>query len=81
MHEGYKSLGAFGNSCLFIDEPKDGGVSYVQCHVGSSYIEVNPARRVDTLYRKYSMSAKAAEQQWGREKLPEKVSRALDLDS
>ena len=26
MHEGYKSLGAFGNACLFVDEPKT--VSY-----------------------------------------------------
>ena len=80
MHEGYKSLGAFGNACMFVDDLKDGGVSYMQCHVGSAYIEVNPARKVDTLYRKYQMSAKAAEQQWGRDKLPPKVSQALGLD-
>jgi len=80
MHEGYKSLGAFGNSCMFVDEPRGGGISYVQCHVGQVYIEIDPARRVDTVYRKYSMSAKAAEQEWGRDKLPAKVSQALELD-
>ena len=80
MHEGFKSLGAFGNACLFVDEPKAGGLSYVQCHVGQIYIEVNPARTVDTVYRKYSMTAKAAEQQWGRDKLPSKVADALERD-
>ena len=79
MHEGYKSLGAFGNSCLFVDEPKEGrGISYVQCHVGSVYIEINPKRQVDTIFRKYKMSAKAAEQEWGKKNLPEKVARALE---
>jgi hypothetical protein len=80
MHEAYKSLGAFGNSCLFVDEPKDGsaGVTYVQCHVGSVYIEINPARRIDTVYRKYTMSAKAAAQEWGVDRLPEKVAQALE---
>ncbi len=80
MHEGYKSLGAFGNACMFIDEPRDGGIQYVQCHIGQVYIEVNPARRVDTIYRKYQMSAKAAEQEWGIDKLPDKVARALELE-
>jgi len=79
MHEGYKSLGAFGNSCLFVDEPKDGhGINYVQCHVGSVYIELNNKRQVDTIYRKYKMSAKAAAQEWGRKNLPEKVAQALE---
>jgi hypothetical protein len=78
VHEGYKSLGAFGNACLFVDEPSSGrGVTYVQCHVGSVYIELNPARRVDTVYRKYSMSAKAAEQEWGLDRLPAKISQAV----
>jgi hypothetical protein len=80
MHEGYKSLGAFGNSCLFVDEPRNGqgGVTYVQCHVGSVYIEINPARRIDTIYRKYTMSAKAAAQEWGAENLPDKIAKALE---
>ena len=79
MHEGYKSLGAFGNACLFVDEPKDGhGVRYVQCHVGSVFIELDPARKVDTVYRKYMMSAKAAAQEWGRDKLPPKVAVAFE---
>ncbi|MBR23370.1 MAG: phage head-tail adapter protein [Leifsonia sp.] len=80
MHEGYKALGAFGNACMLIDVPATGGISYVQCHIGQIYVEVNPARRVDTVYRKYSMSAKAAEQEWGRKKLPPMVLEALESD-
>jgi hypothetical protein len=78
MHEGYKSLGAFGSTCLFVDELETGGIRYKSMHIGQVYIEVDHQRRVDTIYRKYKMSAKAAAQQWGEEKLPPKVARALE---
>ena len=70
-HEGYKSLGAFGNDCLFLDELEPGptrpqaGIRYKYCHIGQIWIETNHHGVVDTIYRKYEMSAKAAFQQWG----------------
>jgi hypothetical protein len=75
-HEGYKSLGAFGNDCLFIDELEGGGIRYKFCHIGQVYIQTNHHGQVDTIYRLYEMTAKAAEQQWGSA-LPEKIANAL----
>ena len=78
MHENYKSLGAFGNACLFVDDLESGGIRYKGCHISQIFIEVDHQRRVDTVFRKHSMSAKAAAQQWGENKLPPKVARALE---
>lgn len=76
-HEGYKSLGAFGNDCLFVDERETGGIRYKYCHIGQVYIAVDHHGDVDTVYRLYEMSAKAAEQQWGEDALPPNVRTAL----
>ncbi|MEE8240091.1 MAG: portal protein [Nitrospirales bacterium] len=82
-HEGYKSLGAFGNDCLFIDEMEptaenpEAGIRYKYCHIGQIYIAVNHHGQVDTIYRKYPMSAKAIHQQWGAAAVPPKIASAL----
>jgi hypothetical protein len=65
-HEGYKSLGAYGNDCLSAMPMKGGvGISYRYTHVGSVWIEVDDRGRVDTYFVKFTLSAKAAEQKWG----------------
>lgn len=76
MHEGYKSLGAFGNTCMFVDERPQGGVRYKHCHIGSVYVAEDHNRRIDTVYRCYRQSAKQAHQMWG-EKTPRKVEQAM----
>ncbi len=76
-HEGYKSLGAFGNECLFIEENPNGGIRYRGCHIAQVFIETDPQGVVDTIYRRYPLSAKAAHQKWG-ERTPEKVRIALE---
>jgi hypothetical protein len=76
-HEGYKSLGAFGNECLFIDENPNGGIRYRNFHIGQTFIETDPQGMVDTLYRKYELSAKAAMQRWG-ERAPERIQKSVE---
>ena len=84
-HEGYKSLGAFGNDCLFIDELEPSpenpqvGVRYKYCHIGQIYPLTNHHGKIDTIYRKYEMSAKAIHDQWG-DAIPDKVFTALSVD-
>jgi len=65
MHESYKSLGAFGNACMFIDDHPDGGIRYQSRFVGRVYTDINHEGNVDTIFYKYPMSAKAAFQKWG----------------
>jgi hypothetical protein len=84
VSENYKNLGAFGNACTFIDEPADAsGIRYMQCAIGDCYIAVNPARRVDTMFKEFRLTAKAAQQRWGvleemgEAELPPSVKTAL----
>lgn len=78
-HEGYKSLGCFGNDCLFVDEQPKGGFRYLNCHVGQIFTEIDHNGRVDTIFRKYPLSAKAAFQKWGN-LIPEKIGRVLESE-
>ena len=65
MHEAYKSLGAYGNSCMFVDEVPSGGIRYRYTHIGQTWIETNFMGVVDTVYYEYELTAKAAIQKWG----------------
>lgn len=82
-HEGYKSLGAFGNDCLFVDEMTPTNdqpqvrIRYKYCHISQVFIEVNHLNKVDTVYRKYELSAKAAQNQWGN-RITDRVRTALE---
>lgn len=82
VSENYKNLGAFGNACTFIDEPMDAAeIRYSQCSIGDCYIAVNPARRVDTMFKEYKLTPKAAHQLWGDDpnaELPPCVTSAVD---
>lgn len=77
MRIGMKSLGAFGGLCLFVDADPAGGVRYRHCHLGEIYIATNHVGRVDTVFRVFKLSAKAALQQWG-DAIGEKVKNALE---
>ena len=78
-HEGYKSLGAFGNECLFVDGRPDGTVRYKHCHLGHTWVEQNHQGVVDTVYYGYELTAHQAVQRWG-EGAPESARRALEQD-
>lgn len=81
-HEGFMSELAFGNHCQFIDESKGGGVRYRNVHIGQVWIDVDHQGRVDTIYRRMLLTAKAAVQQfgkvWGKGGAPQKIRQALE---
>lgn len=65
MHENLKSLGAYGNGCIFLDEPDAGrGLQYRHIPVGKAWVATNHVGAVDSVFYKYSLSAKAAAQKW-----------------
>jgi len=49
-------------------------------HIGQCYTEINDQGRVDTMFRRYPLSAKAAAQKWGK-RIPEKVQGDLASDN
>jgi hypothetical protein len=74
-HQGYLGLGAFGNSCLFIDEDIGFGARYKQIHMSQVCWAENHNGVIDTLYRKFPWPAISAYRKWG-EKLPKKIKLA-----
>jgi hypothetical protein len=80
-HQGYLSLGAFGNSCLFIDEDERtlDGPRYRQIHMSEVTWAENHNGMIDTLYRKFMWSARKAYMKWGSA-LPEKIQIAAEKE-
>lgn len=80
VHECYIGLGALGTASIYIEEPRERGIPglrYRAQHLGSTLFEENYQGVIDTAYRQLWLTARQAEQQFGRENLPEKIQKAL----
>jgi len=67
IFENYHDLIAFGTSCLFIEEDKDDIIAFSARHIKEIYITENQKGFVDTIYRKFKLTAKAALERFGKE--------------
>ena len=67
IFENYHDLIAFGTSCLFIEEDKDDIINFSARHIKEIYITENHKGFVDTIYRKFKLTAKAALERFGKE--------------
>tara|TARA_R100000654_G_scaffold64106_1_gene91589 strand:- start:4279 stop:5892 length:1614 start_codon:yes stop_codon:yes gene_type:complete len=80
VHEMYLDLVSIGTGALFVEESKDGfrtgGIHFNALHIAEFYISENINGRVDTLYRKYKLSARQALQEFGEQNVGEKVLKA-----
>lgn len=75
--EGYKSLGAFGNQCLFLDDDPARDLVYRSLFVGDIWIGVDRLGRIDRIHRKYKQTARNAKAEFG-DKLPRTIATAAD---
>lgn len=73
--ECYSSLGAFGNSLMFIDEVVGKCLRYRAIPLSECVWALNHQGAVDTVHRKFKYSAKQAVDHWGLERVPQAVSR------
>ena len=69
IFENYHDLIAFGTSCLFIEEDQDDIIRFSARHIKEIYITEDERGFVDTIYRKFKMTAKAAFDRFGKDKL------------
>ncbi len=80
VHEMYLDLVTIGTGALFIEEGSGGyeknQIHFNTMHIAEYYIQENTAGYVDTLYRKYKLSARQAVQEFGEDNLGEKVLKA-----
>jgi hypothetical protein len=81
-NQGYMSLGAFGNSCMYIDEELGRGPRYRQIHLREVFWAQNHQGQIDTVYRKFELQARQAVQKAKEEgwQLPPKITQAYEKD-
>jgi hypothetical protein len=77
MHEVWKSILAYGDGCIHVDERPDGGTRYHHMHIGQMWIELNEYDEVDTIYREYELTAHQAKQRWA-EKTPKSILECVE---
>tara|TARA_R110000822_G_scaffold79406_4_gene189882 strand:+ start:2104 stop:3759 length:1656 start_codon:yes stop_codon:yes gene_type:complete len=80
VHEMYLDLTSIGTGAIFVEEDSagfsNGGLHFKALHISEYYITENNKGRVDTLYRKYKLSAMQAIQEFGEENLGTKILQA-----
>lgn len=80
VHELYLDLCSIGTGALFVEEGNNGfdkdGIHFNTLHIAEYYIQENINGKVDTLYRKYKLTARQAVQEFGEKNVGEKVLQA-----
>ena len=72
-HEVYLSLGAFGTGAMYVDDLVGHGLRYRAIHLSEIYIAENHQGFVDTVFRKFSLTARQAVQKFGVENVGDKL--------
>jgi len=65
----YGSLGAFGTGGMFIDEHVGRGIRYRSVHLAEMCIAENHQGVIDSVYRKFNLTARQAVQKFGKDRL------------
>jgi hypothetical protein len=79
-HECYVTQMAFGTMGMFTDDYVGIGTRYKSVALSDLYIAENHAGIVDYWHRKIRLSARAALQRWGGDKLPEAIIKANEKE-
>ena len=84
VHELYLDLCSIGTAAMFIEESNDGvangGVHFNTLHIAEYFIQENVSGQVDTLYRKYKLTARQAVQEFGEKNIGDNIERAYKED-
>lgn len=77
MSEYFLDGGSIGTATIYIEEDRDRGRLVFSCrHPGEIYIAENKFGNVDTVYRRFFIEARQAEQKWGFDALSEQMQIA-----
>lgn len=77
IHELYLDRGAFGTAAIYIEEGDRAPVFFRNCPIGSFTLSEDNEGYVDTCFREFRMSARAAAQEYGEEALSERTRKLL----
>ena len=80
VHELYLDLTSVGTGAIFVEEGNSGftneGIHFNCLHIAEYFIQENINGKVDTLYRKYKLTARQAIEEFGEENVGEKIIEA-----
>ena len=75
IHELYYDLVVFGTAAFYV-EGADDGLRFSSRHIAEICVSENPDGRVDTVYRKFKLTARAIAMKFGEENCPKEVKKA-----
>jgi len=76
-HADIRQTGKYGTAPLWIDEQAGVGLYYRALHLSEVFIAEDFRGRVDTVHRKFELTARQAAQMFGTEALPDKIVRSV----
>ena len=79
IFELYHDLITFGTAAMFIEEDQGDLLKFSTRHINEIYVTENDKGRIDTVYRKFKITLRAAAQQFGGG-LSEEAKRRVDKD-
>jgi len=79
IHEMFYDLVVFGTAALFVDMDKD-GLRFNARHIAEICISENAQGEVDTVFRKFEITARAMAQRFGEENLPDVAKKDVEKD-
>ena len=80
IHELYTDLVCFGTAVMFADTDNDGGLRFSTRHIAECYLTEDEMGRVDTVYREFRISARAAVKQFGFENVGKRIAKVYEAD-
>jgi hypothetical protein len=79
IHELYYDLVVFGTAALYLEGDQD-GLRFSARHIAEVTVAEDQNGKVDTVYRKFKMTSRAAAQRFGEDNLPTQMTKDLKDD-
>ena len=80
IHELYYDLVVFGTAAMFVEAGNEEGLRFSCRHIAEIYISEDAQGKVDTVYRKFELTARAIATRFGEKNLPQKIAKSLTDD-
>ena len=75
IHELYHDLITFGTGVIFVEDDDEFDVRFSTRHIAECYISEDETGRVDTVFRKFQMPARAVVNEFGIDNLSQKIQK------
>ena len=80
LHQSYVELPVFGQACTIVKPHPDKLIALQNLTVGEYWLSADPYGTVDTMYRRFRMTAKQMVQLWGLDKVSQQIKSAYRAD-